>query len=108
MSTVRVSPGDISIDVAPGETVFDAALRAGWVWPTTCYGQAQCTRCHMKVVAGAAGLEEPDANERAIVDRLASIAYRKEPDVVLRLACQVRPDHDLEVKLKQAPSRREG
>ena len=83
MSTVRVSPGDITFEVEAGETVFDAALRAGWGWPTTCYGQAQCTRCHMKVVAGDSLLAEPDAPERAISERLARIAYRKEPDVVL-------------------------
>jgi len=108
VSTVRVSPGDITFEVEAGETVFDAALRAGWGWPTTCYGQAQCTRCHMKVVAGDSLLAEPDAPERAIIERLARIAYRKEPDVVLRLACQVRPDHDLEVELKQAPVRGAG
>lgn len=107
MSTIRVSPGEIVIDAQPGETVFDAAYRAGWAWPTTCFGQTQCTRCHMKVVAGAATLPEPGPDEQAIVDRLARISYRKEPDVVLRLACQVRPDHDLEVELRQVLVRRD-
>lgn len=106
MTSVRVSPWDIEFEVEPGESVFDASFREGWLWPTTCYGQAQCTRCHMKVVAGAAGLPIPDALELAIVERLQRISYRNDPDVVLRLACQVRPTSDLEVELKQEPTRR--
>jgi len=108
VSSVKVSPWNIELDVEPGESVFDASFRQGWLWPTTCYGQAQCTRCHMKVVAGAADLADPGPVEAAIVDRLRRTAYRREPDVVLRLACQVRPVHDLEVELKQAPVRPSG
>ena len=106
MSTVRVSPGGIEFEVHPGESVFDASFREGWMWPTTCYGQAQCTRCHMKVVSGAADLPAIGALELPIVERLSRISYRSEPDVVLRLACQVRPTNDLEVELKRAPVRR--
>jgi 2Fe-2S ferredoxin len=108
MSTVRVVPGDIEFGVHADETVFDAAFREGWMWPTTCYGQAQCTRCHMKVVSGAAGLPAPGPLELPILQRLHRVSYRNDLDVVLRLACQVRPTRDLTVELKRAPVRREG
>lgn len=106
MSTVRVHPGDIEFDVLPGETVFDASFRAGWLWPTTCYGQAQCTRCHMKIVAGGEQLPAPDDRELVIIERLQRTMYRNDAQIPLRLACQARPTSDLEVELKQAPGRR--
>jgi len=106
MSTIRVFPGDIEFEVHPGESVFDASFRAGWMWPTTCYGQAQCTRCHMKVVSGAEDLPTASGLELPILERLKRISYRNESDVVLRLACQVRPTSDLEVEVKRAPARR--
>jgi 2Fe-2S ferredoxin len=105
-ATVRVHPWDIVIVVQPGETVFDAAFRAGWIWPTTCYGQAQCTRCHMKVLTDDTQLEPPNEVERLIVGRLVRVSYRNDPDVCIRLACQTRPTDDLEVEVKQSPERR--
>ena len=57
-------------------------------------------------VAGAPDLPVADALELPIVERLRRISYRNEPNVVLRLACQVRPAKDLEVELNQAPVRR--
>jgi 2Fe-2S ferredoxin len=103
VATVRVTPWDITFEVAPGESVFDASFRAGWLWPTTCYGQAQCTRCHMKVLSNAAELSPPDDVELAIIQRLRRTSHRRDPDAELRLACQVRPQRDLTVELRNAP-----
>jgi 2Fe-2S ferredoxin len=108
VTRVRVRQWDIEFDVEAGESVFDASFRAGWLWPTTCFGQAQCTRCHVKIVGGGDALPRPDAHENEILERLRCTAYRKEPDVVLRLACQLRPVSDLDVEIKQSPVRRTG
>jgi 2Fe-2S ferredoxin len=106
VGSVSVRPWGIRFSVERGETVFDAAFREGWLWPTTCFGQAQCTRCHMKVLSGGGVLEPPTAVEAPIVERLLRVSHRKEPGVEIRLACQARPTGDVEVELKQAPQRR--
>ena len=86
---VTVEPWGIMFDVRPGESVFDAAYRHGWQWPTNCYGQCRCTVCHVRVVEGADAMGAPDAGERAVLETLQQTLYRREPDVVLRLASRL-------------------
>ena len=50
--TVRVEPDGHVIPVGEGESLIEAAWRQGYDWPTTCYGQARCTACHVEVVSG--------------------------------------------------------
>jgi 2Fe-2S ferredoxin len=87
---VRVEPWGIDLEVVEGETLFDAAFRQGWRWPTNCYGQLRCTVCHMKVLEGSEHLSEDTPGERAIIERLLALAYRIDPDAELRLACCAR------------------
>jgi 2Fe-2S ferredoxin len=100
---VEIDPWGITIEVRPGETVFDAAYRQGWHWPTNCYGQARCTVCHMTVLEGAAAASPPDHAETAMLDRLQRLVYRKAGDLTLRLACRTRPHNDMRVEMRRAP-----
>lgn len=84
---VRVEPVGASLEIRPGETIFEAARRHGLHWPTTCHGQATCTVCHVEVLDGAEHLTPPGADELdALTNRLPGAARR---DLTrLRLACR--------------------
>jgi 2Fe-2S ferredoxin len=100
---VTVEPWGITFDVGPDETVFDAAYRNGWQWPTNCYGQCRCTVCHVLVVEGAESLDAPGDAELAVLEPLHRTVYAQQPDAVLRLACQIRPHADLCVTQRRQP-----
>jgi ferredoxin len=95
MPTVRVTPADLEIEVADGETLMDAATRAGLRWPTVCQGEAQCQVCFVKAHDGDINRPEPD---RVEAEGLSALAERLsfEPGTV-RLACQFRPTADCTV-----------
>jgi 2Fe-2S ferredoxin len=82
---VSVEPGGARFDVRPGESVIQAAWRAGYQWPTTCWGQAECGVCAMEILEGREFLVAPDKVEEA---RLRSLPRRDGGN--RRLACQTR------------------
>ena len=84
---VRVEPLGVEIEVHAGETLIEAAWRLGYHWPTSCYGQAQCTLCNVAVVAGDEHLSEIGEEEaNALWDLLSGRGTR---DVSRRrLACR--------------------
>ena len=89
MNHVRVEPAGVEIEIRPGETLLDAAWREGYRWPTTCFGQARCTCCHVVVKAGDQNvLPISDSDERATVARLSRLLYRGDARG-LRLACRM-------------------
>ena len=55
------------IDIATGETIFDAASRAGIRIPTSCVTQGKCRECMVEVTAGLSLLSAPTAPERHLV-----------------------------------------
>ena len=63
MTVVRVEPSGFEFDVRPGESVAEAAWRLGYSWPTTCWGQAECMLCFVRVTAGELHTEPPDDDE---------------------------------------------
>jgi 2Fe-2S ferredoxin len=82
---VRVEPSGVHFDVRPAESVIQAAWRAGFQWPTTCWGQAECGVCAMEILEGAEFLVPADKVEAA---RLRSLPRRDGGN--RRLACQTR------------------
>ena len=85
---VRVEPLGVELEVRPGETLIEAAWRLGYHWPTSCYGQAQCTHCNVTVVEGDEHLSEIGEEEADALWNLLS--GRGTRDVSnLRLACRV-------------------
>ncbi len=84
-SEVHVEPGGADFDMRPGESFMQAALRAGYQWPTTCWGQAECGACAMEVLEGKELLSAPEPLE---VARLRALPLRN--GAGRRLACQAR------------------
>jgi 2Fe-2S ferredoxin len=88
MTTVRVEPDGITLTLNGGETLIEAAWRLGYEWPTTCYGRAECTACHVEIVAGSANASAIGEDEAAALAILPARGRR------LRLACRVRFEGD--------------
>lgn len=87
MPRVRIQPSGIELDVQAGESVAEAAWRQDYVWPTRCWGQADCMSCFARIVDGElaarpAGPEELDAVRFKMAERLRS-------DPLVRLACRL-------------------
>lgn len=73
---VQLVPGGTAFDVQPGETVLDAALRAGLMLPHDCRA-GRCGTCRARIVAG---MVEPAADAAGTA-----------------LLCQAQPRSDLTV-----------
>lgn len=87
--TVRVEPAGLEIEVRPGETLFDAAWREGYDWPTICLGQALCTHCHIRLLTVDDAVLSPiEKDERLALQRIARRLYKLDM-TGLRLACQM-------------------
>jgi 2Fe-2S ferredoxin len=80
---VRVMPLDVEIEVATGETLLQAAQRAGFSWPSLCGGNATCLTCFVKIETGLDAASVQSAWERERLD----LAGRRGPE--FRLACQL-------------------
>lgn len=96
---VRVEPAGVVIGVMTGETLFDAAYREGYDWPTVCAGQGTCSRCHVRVLQGAdqvtpAVVPEP---EQRVIKRVAQRNYENKTEGI-RLACQIEFAADVTVE----------
>ena len=94
---VHVEPIGIDLELQPGETIIEAAWRHGYSWPTVCYGQAECTLCHVEVLSGEEHLTPVDDEERdALEQRLPGADGR---DLTrIRLACRARATGDVTVR----------
>jgi ferredoxin, 2Fe-2S len=93
---VHVEPIGIDLELQPGETIIEAAWRHGYRWPTVCYGQADCTVCHVEVRSGEEHLTPVDDEERdALEQRLPGAGGR---DLTrIRLACRAQATGDVTV-----------
>ena len=74
------------VEVDPGESLLEAAWRAGLDWPTLCYGQAECGVCRVEIVSGHA-LVAPMSDEERQALRARLAPSQGGPDV--RLACRL-------------------
>lgn len=84
---VRVEPSGVELDVLPGESLFAAAGRLGFIWPTVCGGLQSCMTCACEVRAGADALNVMSEAERT---KLAQAYGSAERDGrALRLACLI-------------------
>lgn len=94
MITIRVEPGGIEFEAQEGETVMDAALRAGYYWPTTCGGECRCTTCAMVITDGSENVDPMGRSER----RALTEGRNEAAATRYRLACQVRVHGDVIVE----------
>ncbi|MDH2432854.1 2Fe-2S ferredoxin [Pokkaliibacter plantistimulans] len=90
----EVCPEGKVIEVEPGVSICDAALRHGIEIEHACEKSCACTTCHVIVREGYSSLNEADELEEDMLDK----AWGLEPDS--RLSCQaIVGDTDLVVEL---------
>jgi len=78
------------VTVPLGYTVLEASRWAGIPHTSICGGRARCSTCRVRVTRGEEGLPPPSDLELATLARVNAPAH-------VRLACQLRPDHDIAV-----------
>ncbi len=84
-------PGNLVVRSTPGSTLLEISRENGVPHASVCGGRARCSTCRTKIIDGLDSLPTPDANEKAVLERI-----RADSDV--RLACQIRPSKDLNVR----------
>ncbi len=89
-------PGGESIEVPRGFSVLEASRLGGIPHYSICGGKGQCSTCRVQVVDGGKNLPPPDPLEQKTLARIGAA-----PDV--RLACQLRPPHNITVVPMLAP-----
>ena len=87
---VHVEPLGVDLELAPGETVIEAAWRLGYEWPTVCWGQATCTACILDVLEGDDRIPAPAGDERVALDTGLTPSVRRQISRP-RLACRAAP-----------------
>lgn len=83
-------PGGKVVSVAPGFSVLEASRSAGIPHVSICVGRGRCSTCRVQVLQGGENLPPPGERERTTLE---SIAAPRD----VRLACQLRPNHDVTV-----------
>lgn len=84
------------VRVPRGATVLDASNIGRIRHYSVCGGNGRCSTCRVRVLESSGPLPQPNAIERATLDRIQAAA-----DV--RLSCQMRPEYDLTVALQLKP-----
>ena len=90
----ELCPDGMVIEVEPGVTICDAALKNHIVIEHACEKSCACTTCHVYIREGMDSLNENSEEEDDMLDK----AWGLEPDS--RLSCQaVVGDEDLVVEI---------
>ena len=86
---VTYADGEI-VELHRGATILDASRQAGIPHASVCGGRGRCSTCRVRILAGLEQLPPPDLNEIRVLQRVGA-----PPNV--RLACQTRPTHPVQV-----------
>lgn len=90
----EICPEGAVIEVEPGVTICDAALKHGIEIEHACEKSCACTTCHVVIREGFDSLGEAEETEEDMLDK----AWGLEPES--RLSCQaVVGDQDLVIEL---------
>jgi 2Fe-2S ferredoxin len=90
----EICPEGAAIDVEPGTTICDAALKHGIEIEHACEKSCACTTCHVIIREGFDSLQEAEELEEDMLDK----AWGLEPES--RLSCQATVgDKDLVVEI---------
>jgi uncharacterized 2Fe-2S/4Fe-4S cluster protein (DUF4445 family) len=92
-SKIKFLPADIKVDVDPGSTISEAALKASLDLRQGCFGKHLCGRCRITVVDGIV----PDATD-ADKKILSPLELKKG----IRLGCKTEVAGDMVVKIPEA------
>lgn len=89
--SVRIGyPLGRAVSVVAGTTVLEASAIGGIPHASVCGGRGRCSTCRVQVLAGQRGLAPPEAGEAAVLERIGAPGN-------VRLACQLRPSHDISI-----------
>lgn len=86
---VRYAGGKV-VAVPKGSSILEASRSGGVPHVSVCGGKGRCSTCRVQILEGGQGQPEPEVRESATLRSIGA-----GPDV--RLACQLRPNHDLTV-----------
>ncbi len=86
---IRYLDGTVA-SIDPGMTVLDGSRLAGIPHASVCGGRGRCSTCRVRLGSGAEFLPPPADDEAKVLARIGA-------DDAIRLACQLRPTHDLEI-----------
>ncbi|MDB4987377.1 MAG: Ferredoxin, 2Fe-2S [Myxococcaceae bacterium] len=93
MPIVRFVREKIEIEIADGETILQAAKKAGAPEGDRCGGVCACSTCHVYVTKGFDSTSELEDEEFDILDK----AFDVRPSS--RLGCQAKVHGDIEVEI---------
>lgn len=89
-------PGGRRVTIHRGASVLDASHLNRIPHASVCGGRGRCSTCRVRVEEGLAHLPAPRPDEARVLRRVGA-------DHDVRLACQIRPDHDCTVTPLLAP-----
>jgi adenylate cyclase len=90
-SSVRITyPGARVVSVPVGFSILEASRQERIPHASVCGGRGRCSTCRVRILSGSGPLPPPGPAEARVLARLNATA-----DV--RLACQLRPVHDLSI-----------
>ena len=105
---VVVEPRGHRFTAGPDRSIMQAAIDAGYRWPTVCGGKAECAACFVRVLDGVERLSPPGTAEAAALGALVA-RFPDAPAGSLRLACQARPSGSVTVhKIGVRPATAQG
>jgi adenylate cyclase len=73
-----------------GASILDASRKGGIPHASLCDGRGRCSTCRVRIARGIERLDPPSNQERLVLERIVA-----PPNI--RLACQARPQDDIEV-----------
>jgi adenylate cyclase len=88
VGSIRLTYPDRTIRVARGFSVLEASLINSIPHAHVCGGRGRCSTCRIRVLGDVTGLPVPSAAEQAVLERVHA-------GPAVRLACQLRPTHDI-------------
>lgn len=84
-------PGGLAIKAPPGATLLEISRMNNVPIASVCGGRARCSTCRVKMLQGGGDLAAPGVAEAAVLKRIGAGEN-------VRLACQIRPEHNIEVQ----------
>ncbi len=84
------SPDRRVVPLQRGATLLETIRNAGIAHASVCGGRGRCSTCRVHILKGADQLPLPENEEKDVLARVTS-----SPSI--RLACQIRPEKDIEV-----------
>jgi len=90
--TAGAPAAPVTVEVAPGDSLFDAAAKVSAGVDTACVGKGTCGLCRVKILAGAEHLNPYTDEERRHLGNVYHITK-------VRLSCRCRPTGDVSIQI---------